>query len=164
MFNQGNKLIIKKGYFDFESFYGEYKKDELNQCVIHFRIKTHGVIDEVNCHPFIVTPNLAFIHNGIVSGFGTATHSDTYMFNEEILKPMIKRFGKKIFQDQAFKLLTEGCIGYSKLVFLDNYGHYEIYNEDRGDWVGNVWYSNTSYIVPKVYVPTAYSCKKTILH
>lgn len=150
MYNKDNKLHIKKGFFGFEDFYSEYEKDQNEQCVIHFRIKTHGEINTENCHPFQVTTNLGFIHNGIIGGYGTKEHSDTYKFNEEILKPLVTTFGKQAIWKVFVKSLIEGVIGWSKLVFLDNQGRFTIYNAHKGEWDDGVWYSNSSYKPPKI--------------
>ena len=78
---RNNKIHIKKGYMDFESFYNDFlnenfQKDE--NVFIHFRIATHGLVDGGNTHPFPVTNNFddmrktnneysgkCLIHNGI---------------------------------------------------------------------------------------------------
>ena len=56
--------------------------------------------------------------------------------------------------DDPMQELIENVIGYSKLVFLDNKGNFNIMNEEKGHWHNKVWYSNDSYCVPKPYVPT----------
>lgn len=150
MYSADGKLHMKKGFFNFDDFYNEYVKDEEHQCLIHFRIKTHGEISVENCHPFIITNNIGFIHNGIISGYGSATQSDTLLFNEEILKPIVTTYGKKSLWSAHFKKLIEAAIGYSKLVFLTSSGESIIYNEQKGEWDEGVWYSNTSYKEPKV--------------
>ncbi|OHE79008.1 MAG: hypothetical protein A3F67_10870 [Verrucomicrobia bacterium RIFCSPHIGHO2_12_FULL_41_10] len=149
MFSENRKLILYKGFFDFSSFYSVYKEHENKSCVIHFRIKTHGKINEENCHPFTVTPALAFVHNGVISGYGNTEYNDTYMFNEHILKGLIKQGGKKLLFSGIIKELIEKAIGYSKLIFMDASGEVEIFNERLGEWHTGVWYSNTSH-KPKV--------------
>jgi len=89
MYAQNKKLHIEKGFFSFDSFYEAYKLHEQKQTVIHFRIKTHGKIDTTNCHPFAVNSSIGFVHNGIITGFGDANHSDTIGFNNNILQPLV---------------------------------------------------------------------------
>lgn len=148
MFAEKGRLNIQKGFFSFNEFWEAYEKHQDKHAAIHFRIKTHGKIDEVNCHPFRINTTLGFIHNGTISGHGTTEHSDTYMFNEEVIKPMMKRFGKNAIYDDTIKTLIEKYIGWSKLVFLDNYGDYQIFNEASGNWHNGAWYSNHSYRPP----------------
>jgi hypothetical protein len=135
---------------DFDSFYAAYKPHEDKPMAVHFRIKTHGNLDQENTHPFQVGRNLAFIHNGVIQAVDRPdkTKSDTYWFNQKILVPVYKRDSRFIFKDH-FKELIKEYIGWSKLVFLNNKGHYTIINEDKGNWDEGVWYSNSSYKQPR---------------
>jgi len=158
MYAENKKLHIEKGFFSFQSFYDAFKKHETKQAVIHFRIKTHGKIDTTNCHPFAVNNAIGFVHNGIISGFGDANHSDTIGFNQSILQPLVSKWGNlALFQDPIIDLI-EGRIGYSKLVFLDRHGNHKIMNEHKGEWDDGVWYSNNSY-KPYVAPITTYDWK-----
>jgi hypothetical protein len=158
MYAENKKLHIEKGFFSFQSFYDAFKKHESKQAVIHFRIKTHGKIDTTNCHPFAVNNAIGFVHNGIISGFGDANHSDTIGFNQSILQPLVSKWGNlALFQDPIIDLI-EGRIGYSKLVFLDRHGNHKIMNEHKGTWDDGVWYSNDSY-KPYVAPVTTYDWK-----
>ena len=158
MYAENKKLHIEKGFFSFQSFYDAFKKHENKQAVIHFRIKTHGKIDTTNCHPFAVNNAIGFVHNGIISGFGDANHSDTIGFNQSILQPLVSKWGNlALFQDPIIDLI-EGRIGYSKLVFLDRHGNHKIMNEHKGEWDDGVWYSNNSY-KPYVAPITTYDWK-----
>jgi hypothetical protein len=163
MYVEKGIIKIKKGYFNFDAFYEAYLPHENKQCVIHFRIKTHGEINEENCHPFKVDNTTAFIHNGVISNYGNTDYSDTYMFNEEYLKPLVAEYGIKILQSPQIKKSIESLIGFSKLVFLFNNNESVIYNESKGVWDAGVWYSNTSY---KIYVPppTTYIPRESNVH
>jgi glutamine amidotransferase len=150
MYADGKQLQMQKGFFTFEDFWKAYKKHEKKQAVIHFRIKTHGSINEENCHPFLINNSIGFVHNGVISGFGIEDKSDTNHFNEDILKPLVSKWGNLSLFQPAIKSLIESRIGYSKLIFLDRHGNYDIFNESKGVWDNDVWYSNTSY---KPYLP-----------
>jgi len=149
MFAEDNKLHIHKGYFKFKTFYKAYKDHETKQALVHFRIKTHGKTDKTNCHPFLVNDGLGFIHNGIISGYGDDKLSDTIQFNNAILKKIVKKHGSMGLFDDPMQELIENVIGYSKLVFLDKKGNFNIMNEDKGHWHNKVWYSNDSYKIPQ---------------
>ena len=158
MYAENKKLHIEKGFFSFQSFYDAFKKHENKQTVLHFRIKTHGKIDTTNCHPFAVNNAIGFVHNGIISGFGDANHSDTIGFNQSILQPLVSKWGNlALFQDPIIDLI-EGRIGYSKLVFLDRHGNHKIMNEHKGEWDDGIWYSNNSY-KPYIAPITTYDWK-----
>lgn len=151
MYVQDKQVHIEKGFFTFAEFYDAYLPHENKQCLIHFRIKTHGPVAAENCHPFAVNGALGFIHNGIISGFGSADQSDTRDFNAKILQPLVAKWGNNALFQPAVKALIEARIGYSKLVFLDRHGNHEIFNEDKGIWEDGVWYSNSSF---RPYIPT----------
>ena len=145
MFAEDKELHLHKGYFKFDEFYKEYKPHEKKQTLIHFRIKTHGKLDKKNCHPFLVNNSLGFIHNGIISGYGDDKLSDTIQFNEAILKKIVAKHGNMGLFDDPMVELIENVIGYSKLVFLDRHGNFNIMNEEKGHWYNGVWYSNDSH-------------------
>lgn len=152
MYVDNKELHMHKGYFTFNEFYKNYKQHANKQAVIHFRIKTHGSINVDNCHPFLINKSIGFVHNGIISGFGQNDMSDTRHFNEEIIKPLVAKWGNLSLFQPAIKSLIESRIGYSKLIFLDRHGNHDIFNENKGIWENDVWYSNSSYQAPKPIV------------
>lgn len=130
--------------FDLNEFldkYYEIRKTVKTPIAIHFRIATSGQIDLTNCHPFIVNKNLAFIHNGIIPNLGNTHYSDTYLFNEYVLKTLQNNF---LYSRQIKEKISKE-IGYSKLVFLDSDARYTLINENLGHWHEDNWYSNDSY-------------------
>lgn len=151
MYVNKDGLQIEKGFMEFNTFLEAYEKVANKKVVIHFRIATHGNVDEHNTHPFRVNKWLGFAHNGIISHTSDrkSDYSDTFHFNERILKPLVKTF-PRFLHSPASRELIEAYIGWSKLVFLDQYGKHYILNEDKGVWDDGVWYSNTSY-KPTVY-------------
>lgn len=148
MFHKNDQLYVKKGFFDFNSFWKSYKRDQKKECVIHFRIKTHGKINKDNCHPYLVNDKFAFVHNGVISGYSDLNKSDTWLFNEDVIQPFVNKWGNLGLFEDPIKKLIESRIGYSKLIFMDNEGNTKIFNEDKGYWDEGVWYSNTSYKKP----------------
>lgn len=141
-----NVLVTYKELHSFDKFYKEYNKQrKLNKdsnFVLHFRIATSGKIDLNNCHPFKVSKDLAFVHNGMIDIEQLNKDvSDTYTFNQTILKEL----GKNFLYNEAIIRLIENYIGYSKLIFLNNFNEATIINELLGDWDGDNWYSNKSY-------------------
>lgn len=120
--------------------------------VLHFRIATHGGVNIENCHPFMVTEELGFVHNGVISNcstFNEPKKSDTNIFNERILKALNRDF---IYSPVGKELLAE-YIGFSKLVFIDKQEIPLIIGESKGHWEDDNWFSNYSYrsTTPKTY-------------
>ena len=140
-----NELQIKKGFMKFNDFWNSYKKiNSINyDMLIHFRIKTHGAISKANCHPFFVSKNIGFIHNGIIDIKTKGTESDTMAFNKRILKNINDL--RSVIASKGIQELIADYIGHSKLVFLDNQNRYTIINEHLGTWDNGSWFSNDSY-------------------
>lgn len=147
IYTNNGQLQIFKEMTNFDKFYKEYSKqrkaNKQSNFVLHFRIATSGKIDKTNCHPFNVNKNLSFVHNGMINIQQLNNSvSDTYTFNELILKKLPNNF----LSNHAIIDLIENYIGYSKLVFLDSDNNASILNEDLGHWDAlDNWYSNNSY-------------------
>jgi len=146
LWTNGKTLNFHKEMNDFNEFYKTYEiiRQSFNTpIVLHFRISTAGKINETNCHPFLVSDNLGFVHNGICDLHqGNADHSDTYELNE-----MFKGLPHNFIFNHSIMELIKFSIGNSKLLFLDKAGKYYFVNEKFGHWdkEGN-WFSNYSYI------------------
>src|ERR1041385_705405 len=66
--NDGEKVIIDKGYFHFREFWKKFHAIQENKAMlVHFRVATSGVINKKNCHPWKVDEQHALIHNGTVA-------------------------------------------------------------------------------------------------
>ena len=159
MYSKGGKVIVKKGYFEFPAFLEAYKEHSEGPAkdtaiAIHFRIMTAGEKNELNCHPHVVADDLAFIHNGIISGFTIANSpkSDTIHWMEDAILPLYKAFGKNLISAGRIWRMLEADIGtYNKMVFLSGgpKAFYWILNEKQGTWSDGSWFSNMSW---KTYV------------
>lgn len=145
MYAENNKLFVQKGYMTFEEFLAAYEPHKDRSMVLHFRIRTHGLTDATMTHPFVVDKDLAFAHNGIISGLGDQTHSDTWYFNEDIIKKLRARYSNFLSDDVICNLISSR-IGASKLVFMDNTGKITIINENLGEKSSDgIWFSNGSW-------------------
>lgn len=145
MFHDGNKIVTYKtlNAKDFINSYYHFKLLAKNEMILHFRIATAGLIDINNCHPFEVSPNLFYMHNGIISEHSHAKSmfSDSYLFNERILKKLPLNF---LDSQGCIELISKYVEG-SKLVFLWN-DEVRIINEHLGITASNGnWFSNSSY-------------------
>lgn len=145
-YTEQGKIVINKGHFTFKDFMKEFEPHAKKQAIIHFRIRTHGNYLAENCHPFEVTPNLVFAHNGTIYDVPSDKEkSDTVQFNELILQNMIKVYGKRLIFDKRFKTLLKGYASGSRFVFMDAKGQVSIVNEVAGEWDSQCWFSNSSW-------------------
>jgi len=130
--------IFKTKYFEIANVSGK-----ISPMMIHFRFGTQGEKSELNCHPFYVNDNLVFCHNGVIPTAKDEKFSDTYLFNEEILKEVMKT---ENIHNTSIKFLLKEYIGVgNKLIFMDSSGNHSIINEPAGDWDGGIWFSNSNY-------------------
>jgi predicted glutamine amidotransferase len=99
MFANGGDLVIKKiipkNAAEFIQF---YRADiQGRDCAFHLRMRTHGEIDLINCHPYEVLNraehgiDLWLMHNGVLSTGNRANVklSDTWHYINDYLKPML---------------------------------------------------------------------------
>lgn len=115
--------------------------------LIHFRAMSKGAISLDNCHPFIIDSHHVFIHNGTIGKAPDDTlgkKSDTVMFNETTLQMLPKGW----YGNPAVRTLIEDYIGMSKLAVMNNQGEFQLFNESKGEWAGDIWYSNTQFKTP----------------
>lgn len=144
---ENNTLIVKKGFFDKHDFIDEILKYENQRIVVHFRYATHGNKDISNCHPFRISSDLAVVHNGQLFDIKIINKkfSDTWHF-AQICKGFYKH-NSTFWKNPRFKKQTEHKIGKNnKLVWMDNTGQIEIYNENEGQYLDGIWYSNCRFL------------------
>lgn len=145
-FNHENKLIVQRGFADFESFHKYYLEIPADSTIVtHFRKSSSGLVCDENLHPFVVHENLCFAFNGTIASLNNPDdpNSDTFNLNETIIKPLVESDGG-IHETIYFKALIESFIGCAKMVMLDNNGRLTFFNESKGSWNTdkNTWYSN----------------------
>jgi predicted glutamine amidotransferase len=154
MFTDGKKIHVYKEMSSFKRYYNTFleKRQQYPESnfVCHFRISTHGKINDTNCHPFKVNDKLGFVHNGIIRNAPvSAEYSDTYMFNVTILQTLPSNFTSNV----AMLTLIKEYIGSgSKLCFLSADNKLTYVNESAGQYDENgVWFSNGGYKEVKYY-------------
>jgi hypothetical protein len=158
MFNRDGRVKIYKGFFGFRAFYRALREaEDMNpdSCfVVHMRIATSGQTDGLNCHPFRVTPQMGFVHNGVMRGLGNKERSDTKVFAEDVLQKLSPDFP----ESPAIMDAVEECAiaSGSKFVLLFGDGDWSIMNERAGHWEGECWYSNYSYVPVRRHFGTGY--------
>jgi predicted glutamine amidotransferase len=132
---------------EFKKKYYKIKEKLKTEVILHCRIATSGQIDLINCHPFNIDENLAFVHNGIMHEFDKRDkkHSDTYHLNE-LFKTLPAGF---LNNNGIVELITKVCDYDNKLIFMDNYSNVTIINEKEGHWDNGNWFSNKTYSYKK---------------
>jgi glutamine amidotransferase len=118
----------------------------------HARYATHGVKNELNCHPFKVKGeeyDTYLAHNGVLDIHIPKgdKRSDTRIMAEELL-PQLGGVSA-LDNDYVYDMISAWSRG-SKIAVMTNdpNAQYKIYiiNENAGSWDDNgIWWSNTSY-------------------
>jgi predicted glutamine amidotransferase len=118
--------------------------------VLHFRYNTRGKTSVEMAHPFTILDidkgdpiDLAMVHNGTLSKYGDKDTSDTFMFLEQELKPILKS-NPEYVDSQIFWETIADVAEVSKLVFMDSNGNVYKVNEELGDKHDGMWVSNTT--------------------
>lgn len=145
VYAKNGKLILKKGFNSFSSFWKEYRLVMKYPAIIHFRFASVGPKIPDNCHPFFIDENLAFAHNGTLRSIKTEGDlSDTRQFGKDVLS-VLREQDADFLHQMHFRWLLEEAIGASKMAFIDNTGEITILNEHRGEKYKGAWYSNKDY-------------------
>ncbi len=162
MFPKNGNLMVKRGMFTVGHILNIF--DALHASgqpyVAHFRYATHGTTNGRNCHPFPINTHLggvAMVHNGTLLGseWRSPTKSDTALLAGHIQKHIEhKTFRTKDLFEKDVPVVHDRygkALGSDKLVFMNGKGEMNIYNEENGLWVDDVWFSNLySICTPKV--------------
>ena len=116
------------------------------ECIIHFRMKTHGDIDYENCHPYHITDDLWLAHNGILSTGNVAdtTKSDTWHYIRNYLRPMVEKYGEDALFDPQIQTFFGSHIGSgNKFGLVHRDGRIAVINRGLGVNHFGAWLSNT---------------------
>lgn len=154
-----DKLLIGKG-MDFAKVHEEFlaaRSSYNGDALFHLRITTQGGTNLDNCHPFYVGKDKLSVvaHNGMLPvDDDKSGRSDTRIFAETLLP---KRGGIAFLNGKQTLSHLEKWAAGSKLVFLTanpaSKWRYVIANAELGHWgtgeETGVWYSNSSYKLPK---------------
>lgn len=144
----------------------EDAKDQM--VMVHLRFRTDGDISLENCHPFTVTTkddhgiDIQLMHNGVISDFsgGKDEYSDTYRFNELILKPLFIRSLKaledpsKWASDPTISMIVHKYAGAGNVFTIyDTDGNSLVTNkargvEHKGWWASNAYSFNSYHRTP----------------
>jgi predicted glutamine amidotransferase len=121
------------------------KRFESFDCALHWRFTTNGKTNLRNCHPFELIPDVAAMHNGVISIDHEKHESDTAAFCREVLRPMAES-NLDALMDGRFNAAVELAMGAgSKILIMSGDGRVNIFNRSAGhdDKESGCWYSNT---------------------
>lgn len=147
--NENNELKIFTT-LDYDLFYAELMRDfdqfgKQSPFVVHLRGGVYPGRTEENCHPFYVSKDIGFCHNGFIQGLPDKPEwkmwNDTRKFNNLVLQQVSEEC---LFNPQFIKLL-ESRLGGDRIAFLNSKREVSIVNEKLGNYHDDIWCSNFNY-------------------
>lgn len=146
MYGDGKIIHVHKTLGNLEEVKALYNSVAVGrECMIHFRMQTHGDIDINNCHPYKVNDDIYMAHNGILSA-GNPIYkqmSDTWHIIEYIIKPIAENNPDLLFSDEWIDYMEEVIGKGNKFGFCHADGRTSIINKSAGVHLGEAWMSNT---------------------
>lgn len=146
MYGDGKKIHVTKSLGSVDEVMSLYRDIcEGRDCIIHYRMKTHGNIDTANCHPYRVTDELWMAHNGILSAGNPIRKemSDTWHIIEYIIRPIAQSDVDLIFTPEFQDYLGDLIGSSNKFAFCHADGRTAVINRDAGVEYMDAWLSNT---------------------
>lgn len=154
------RVVIRKGFFTVDALLDEYHAiPDGVPVIMHCRIATSGGINEKTCHPFAVgrslkktnkrSCNIAFAHNGILSGLGSKFASDTQEYVMHVVAPLVHKSHESRLEDMDYILnIIEATSQDCRFAFMDASGDVRLigeWSDYHGAKVSNLAFTATSY-------------------
>lgn len=121
---------------------------------MHARFRTHGKVNEENCHPFKIldmddgdSMDMYVMHNGVIRDYPDVEKdsSDTFNFMKYVIVPLAKANPEVIWENEHWQGIIHRLIGGSRLLFMRSDDHpcpVLIFNKSAGTTQGQCWLSN----------------------
>lgn len=152
-------LILDKPYYRVEDFQEAYDTAwtyrDRGAILLHFRQATHGHHGPENVHPFpLCKGRIALAHNGILPAPSVSLLNNDASMSDTAYWCATVFWGRspRVLMDKRFVRHMSKMVGFNKLAWIDQKGHFRIVNMKMGDWLNGSWYSNTWHL----HTPTAY--------
>ena len=154
MYSDGLKLhvlkVLPRSAAEARQFI-ESLPDSDHQIACHWRMKTHGLIDMVNCHPYRVNEETYLAHNGILHTGNKADpeKSDTWHF----IKDYLATLPTDALHDAKFLEMVGEFIGNNRFAIMSADGRLSVVNAEQGVETHGIWFSNTYAWSPAMLMP-----------
>ena len=150
MFVEHDKVQVIKGCFELDEVEELIARYDRHELVCHFRYRTSGELNEQNCQPLKVLSlddgdplDLHVVHDGILHSVRADNErSDSRVFADDYLKPILRKNSAVLFQTDFQTLLSDAVGASNKLIFMDHTGRTIAINERSGFREDGVWYSS----------------------
>jgi len=158
---ENGELKLDKGYFTFEDFYEAYKETRerirSGPFLIHFRFATCGGHNKLNSQPIYSRNDLIMAHNGV---FSELSFPESGISDSVLLAKNLGKMNMPFPITKPYRLILKAlCADYSKLVFMDKNGKWDIINSQLGAWRAGCWYSDKGECLKREEAPGYYKSK-----
>ncbi len=125
IFHDEGKVHMRKGIKmdDVDKYLKKVRQG--SKVFVHFRLATHGTVSIENAHPFKLTDEVYFMHNGVMHKFDDPKkiESDSKIFADTILKPLVIRCGPRVILEPFFQqIVKEFGGGGNRFAFMNSVG------------------------------------------
>jgi len=157
MYRENGRVKVAKSVGTQDERFALFREHRDKPCwAMHSRMRTHGEINEDNCHPYKIMDiddgdpiDMYMMHNGVLSNAPSIDkkQSDTWHYVEYILKPLIKNNANLFWDNDHINSLIQDHIGKTnKFLFMrsdDVEYPVLILNHGAGVERNGMWLSNT---------------------
>lgn len=164
MYSDGRKMhvrkVLPKTVDEARQFIESLPNDD-RPVALHFRMKTHGLIDMANCHPYQVNADTWLAHNGVLHTGNAADpdKSDTWHFINDYLSTV----PTDTLHNPQFLRLAGEFIKNNRFAIMSADGRLSIVNRAQGIETHGIWFSNTYAWSPDLLIE-GYAAKNTSLY
>jgi hypothetical protein len=111
------------------------------EAAVHWRMRTHGDIDLLNCHPYEIRRGLYLMHNGVLATGNRkdTTKSDTWHYIRDYLSVFPTNM---LFLPQVVAMIEAHIGSGNKFILMDKHQSV-IVGKPRGVQYKDAWLSNT---------------------
>ena len=165
-----NKVQTKKSHHgDFAALWNQYQEvKHFPELFIHLRMKTHGLIDEVNTHPYYCGHGIWLMHNGVIAidSNSDKTKSDTWHFIHNWLRPLLDQSNNphSLIRSKKIKAVIEKLIGTQNRIVMGDRGGFLLFNEHTWHTITNEATGVKGLHVSNTYAWDAYGFGKPTTH
>lgn len=155
MYSDGRKLhvlkVLPRNAAEARRFIESLPDDSEHMIACHWRMKTHGLIDMANCHPYRVSNDTYLAHNGILhtGNDNDVEKSDTWHFIHDYLRTL----PTDALHDPGLARMLGEFIDNNRFAIMSADGRLTVVNRDQGVETHGIWFSNTYAWYPDTLMP-----------
>ncbi len=143
----GELVVRRSSTTSTDELHSLYEEFHAEECVIHLRYGTSGLVDFENTHPIRITQDIYLAHNGTLNMERHAgDRSDTWHLVNDYLEPILRNRPELLYDRFFHDLVRSWCGPHNRFVFVDGAKRQTvIVNREQGFEFDGLWLSNTRW-------------------